>query len=314
MRSFKINEVYECIKDKTKLGSNNFIGESKEAKELVGGESKEAKELVGFCRNLLGDIWSDDILVKNLVANLDSVDPHEISLFEIVISSIFTEVYKCGNCGEQSALSVLEFLKSGINKSIDWVEISGLDINGNPANHSFALLDLDKKTDISDLKTWKGAIFFDTWGKTKPMSFHAETPKPESLSSGLIPVITGIKSRARFEKNLTPAQCDKLIIILKNLKKHYTKKKFIDGVKKTKRASVNIDKEFADIQEKIEEQIEIYKQLKLNPPKGPLLPPFMIHHYEKREEYTPALFNRRKKHLDNPPVPGKIKHYLLQVV
>lgn len=94
----------------------------------------------------------------------------------LYLQALLAELYECGNCGEQSAVLFISYLKNGlVGQGIHRICLSGKRQQDNGEdNHGFVLFcDPDN---VKDMKKWANGVVADTWESTLKLTYLEDKP------------------------------------------------------------------------------------------------------------------------------------------
>lgn len=244
---------------------------------LTDGNSRSASQdvqaRIGLIRCIPHAILNYRLFPAEFIAVMKNVSTktteNKVGLLYTVILGLLAETYECGNCSDQAALGFYEFLKAGIDKSL---EVININLN-NGGSHILLALNRNAHFDVAQPEQWRDVIIFDTWNNASLRVFTGD----EHANLGYwLESTTAVDSSRRIENNLTATEWSDIIILLQNLKEFLTPKTLNSCIKKNhpeeieiKDGCFNLEEECKRIIGKIDQEIKLLRTLQKNPPSAP---------------------------------------------
>lgn len=298
----RVKAVFDSIKKEIKCCNNPtpYLGMADGLLKFISHGEKGAP-VVEFTRDLANTlIYSSQELIVWLVKQGEQM----LKLFQILLTAMFTDIYKVGRCKEFAYSGLIGLLKAGIKDTIEIVAFDGKSTFSHQlVNHAFLIIGRDLKTDIGVPPSWGRVKKFDPWGNDKIMDeIHFSTR--ESLGVGAFYDLKKIQVDATWSGGLRPEDCDLIISFLDKIKDACTVPLVDKALLKSGRDRAGAKAEQAVIFQKINEEIECFKAFKKSSPLAPGA--FMVKHYDLPVRYYMGMFRKKDpslaQHNDHDPV------------
>src|SRR5579862_3373890 len=191
----RANRIFKVIKDK-KLQNDNTSTTPRQKK-------LEIFRLIEFTRKIIELIFTSHSSPTWNKSNDNSM----FELFQMLLGSILADIYKVGRCTENADLGIISFLKTGINKGIEIIRVSGEGVD--TVNHNFIAIDRNQNNNVKNLASWGNFIKFDPWGNDIAQHDERNIPSLASLCSGQLHCINDISVKWSRTGNLNKKECEK---------------------------------------------------------------------------------------------------------
>lgn len=191
----------------------------------------------------------------------------ELHLLDHACHALMGEVYETGSCGQHASIALLEYLKQGVDKPVEYIQFFGMSHDNHETNH--AVVTTGRNADYSkDVNKWGKFYVIDTWANN---SFNYPDKDPTNGTPlgypkqfySFFKSIDGLYFNCRFEKNITSQQWQKLAEFFKFLS-NFTEDDF-NKFLKMRSSKVNSSNELSLIHKKIQEYIAVFSHLAAHP-------------------------------------------------
>lgn len=289
----KMMRLYRETKKALELGSDNFHlpKETKQTRENLH-KLREKHQRMGVIRAAKKKVFIPGSPFYSSL-NLNILNSKDLLFIDYYFLAILAESFRCGNCTEHAVVALVNILKSGINKSVELLEIESAE--GKEEGHVALCLDRAKEFSIKDFSSWRNFGLYNSWGKSEPRRYAGdEAPTALELSAGLLKNHIKINASLRMDSNLNSDQCGMILEFLIRLRVILNAEFFQPLYEAVGRKSEFLENDLKQLYHLIDREIHCFSNLKLLPPASAL-----IKHWETKTSIDPNQFEITGKKANN---------------